>query len=79
MSTINLKIKADKEILKGLMNEFNCTSYKDLMNNALTLLDWAGKKLKDGKEIASVDAGQTSYPVLQMPIFDSVRKTSPRP
>ena len=43
------------------------TTYKDLFNNAITILDWAARQCHKGLEIAAVDEEKEQYRELQMP------------
>lgn len=60
--------------LKALMAEADLETYKELFNNALTLLEWAIEEVKAGRDLASVDEGQESYRALVMPILKRVAK-----
>lgn len=50
---------------------------KELLNNSLTMMDWAINEVSNGRFIASVDErDQSSIKELEMPIFFNVRKRS---
>ena len=58
--------------LKALMEETGITTEKELINNALTLLEWAIKERKAGRIIASIDETEKSYKAINMPILAKV-------
>lgn len=60
--------------LKQFQAETGTESMKDLVNNALTLLEWAVKETEDGNEIAAVNAGNETYRVLVLPLLQRVAK-----
>jgi hypothetical protein len=64
--------------LKGLMQEADIETYKELFNNALTLLQWSVQQVKAGRAIASVDEDNTIYNVMVMPILEQVATKSRR-
>jgi hypothetical protein len=72
---IQLELPEEKVLeLKGLMAETGVETYKELFNNALTLLEWAAEQTKAGRVIASVDERNDRYRVLLMPILETVSK-----
>lgn len=60
--------------LKLLMNEAGIETYKELFNNALTLLEWSVDQTKAGRAIASLDEENEKYRVLLMPILETLAK-----
>jgi len=60
--------------LKGLVDETDAENMKDLVNNALSLLEWAVKETKDGNEIAAVNQADETYRVLVLPMLQRVAK-----
>lgn len=64
--------------LKALMDETGMETYKELFNNALTLLEWSIQETKAGKPIASVDEDRNRYKVLVMPVLERVAKARAR-
>ena len=62
--------------LKALMEEAGIPTYKELFNNALTLLEWAMDEVKAGRALASVDEQSDKYRVLLMPVLQTLAKTS---
>ena len=53
-------------------------SKKDLINNALTLLEWAFKEREAGRTIVSLDEKEMKYKELVMPIFPSIKSKKKR-
>jgi metal-responsive CopG/Arc/MetJ family transcriptional regulator len=62
--------------IEELMKEANVRTKKDLFNNALSLLEWAIKEKRDGREIASIDEKEKAYKEIVMPILSNVAKNS---
>lgn len=58
---------------------FNLRTNKQLLENALALLNWAAKHLQNGRIIASVDEKTEKYRELSMPIFDSIKSVEREP
>jgi hypothetical protein len=70
---IQLELPQDKvERLEALMKESGIKTKKELLNNALTFLEWAINERKDGKIIASVDEREKKLKELIMPLFASI-------
>lgn len=66
---MNLQFEvSDQEIekLDEMLKETNLDSYKDLLNNSLSLLYWAAQQVKNGKVIAAVDESAQKYTEVQM-------------
>lgn len=66
---MNLQFEvSDQEIekLDEMLKETNLESYKDLLNNSLSLLYWAAQQVKNGKVIAAVDESAQKYTEVQM-------------
>ena len=62
--------------LKALMADAHVETYKELFSNALTLLHWAVKEVRNGRIIASVDEPAMKYKELVMPILQVVAKAA---
>jgi hypothetical protein len=58
--------------LKDVMEEAGIETYKELFNNALTLLDWAIREVKDGNVLASLDEKNDRHRVLVMPVLEKI-------
>jgi hypothetical protein len=54
------------EKLDEMLKETNLDSYKDLLNNSLSLFYWAVQQIKNGKIIAAVDENDQKYIEVQM-------------
>ncbi len=67
------KIKSDR--LDELMVTCHVSTKKDLLNNALTLLEWAVKERKEGYEIASVNHEKLKIRDLRMPILNDIQSS----
>ena len=55
--------------LEELMRRSGIRTKKDLLNNALTLLEWAIEEKKAGRSIASIDEKEKKYKELVMPVL----------
>jgi len=74
---IQLNLPEEKiQELKALMAEADIETYKELFNNALTLLEWSIAESKAGRALASVDEAKEHYRVLVMPMLQRVAKKS---
>lgn len=62
------------EELKQLLEESGTETMKDLINNALTILEWTIQETKSGNEIAAVNESDQTYRVLVTPILQRVAK-----
>jgi hypothetical protein len=60
--------------LEKLMKEGQVATKKDLMNNALTMLEWAVKQRKEGLLIGKLDAKSDKFGELEMPILSNVSR-----
>jgi hypothetical protein len=60
--------------LEALMDAAGVNTKKELLNNALTLLEWAIEEERKGRIIASLDEQTKKYRELVMPIFRSARQ-----
>lgn len=58
--------------LKALMAVLELDGYKDLFNNALSVLDWVVEETRNGREVASIDAHEQRYRVLVLPALEPV-------
>ena len=66
--------------LKALQSETGSESMKELFNNALTMLEWAIKEVKNGNEIAAVNEADKVYRVFITPLLERVaKKHQPEP
>jgi hypothetical protein len=60
--------------LKKLMDESGIKTRKDLLNNALMLLEWAISERRAGRTIVSVDEKKNRYKEVLMPILSSIAR-----
>jgi hypothetical protein len=60
--------------LESLMEEGGIATKKELLNNALTLFEWAINEVKQGHTIASVDESDQKYREITMPTFRNVKR-----
>jgi hypothetical protein len=66
--------------LKVLQTETGSESMKELINTALTMVEWAVKEVKAGNEIAAVNEDQKVYRVFITPLLERVAKRyAPKP
>jgi hypothetical protein len=61
-------------LLTKLMEECELPTKKATLENALTILGWAVKEIKNGRTIASVDEQEKRYRELTMPALEAVRR-----
>ena len=60
--------QANADRLEQLARESGVTK-KDIINNAMTLLEWAIDEVKAGRTIASIDAQENRYKELVLPLL----------
>jgi hypothetical protein len=71
---LNLEIsKAQMDSVKALMLRVGARDMKDLINSALSVMEWAVDETSSGNEIVALDAGMNSYRVLVTPPLQYVR------
>ena len=63
--------------LRALMDAADIETYKELFNNALTLLEWAIAESRAGRALASIDEATAHYRVLVMPMLQRVAPKAP--
>lgn len=72
MARIQLEIPEEKlRELEALMEKCGIKTKKELINNALTLLDWAVNEKRTGRIIASFDQEKDTVREIVMPILSS--------
>jgi len=59
--------------LEKLMTQAGIVTKKELLNNALTLLEWVVGEKARGHAIASVDRSEKRFKELAMPIFSNIK------
>jgi hypothetical protein len=60
--------------LKELQSEAGLDTMKDLINNALTIFEWAVHETRNGNEIAAVNEDDESYRILVTPALQKIAK-----
>ena len=77
---LNLELnEAQMASLKTLQHRTGASTTKDLVNNALTLLEWAVDESAKGNEIAAVNEGKETYRVLVTPLLQYVTRNGVTP
>jgi hypothetical protein len=72
---LNFEFSEDRiKDLRELQAETNTDSMKELFNNALTMLEWAIKEVKNGNEIAAVNEDDKVYRVFVTPLLERAIK-----
>lgn len=77
----NLRVQFDLaptrvQEIDELMAVAGLSSRKDLINNAVTLLQWAVEEVLAGREIVSLDREKESYEVLRMPVLSCAKRVA---
>lgn len=71
---IQLELNAERLAeLEHLMSECGIRTRAELINTALSVLEWAIEERKTGRIIASVDEANMRYKELMIPAFSAVR------
>ena len=68
--------REDVEELKALMAEAHMETYKELFSNALTLLHWGVREVKNGRIIASVNEKEAKYKELALPVLETIGRAA---
>jgi hypothetical protein len=58
---------------RQLMNDTGLRTNQEMLNEALTLLSWAVKETKDGKNVAAVDEANKAYRAVYMTALENVK------
>lgn len=61
--------------LEAMMQKCNISTRKELINNALSILEWAIEETEQGHDIAAIDRKEKQFFALRMPILSSVKKS----
>jgi len=69
---------AEEGEFRQMMEDMGLSSDKELLNNALTFLQWAVGERKKGRDIASLDRENRQYFTARLPALDEVADF-PRP
>jgi hypothetical protein len=74
MKRIQFELPEEKVAeLERLMDESGIKTRKDLLNNALMLLEMAIKERKEGRTLVSVDEKKNRFKEVLMPILSSIQ------
>jgi hypothetical protein len=78
---LNLEISGvQMRSLKALQARTGANTMKDLVNHALTLLEWAVDETANGNEVAAVNEKKATFRVLVTPLLQHVgRQREPEP
>jgi metal-responsive CopG/Arc/MetJ family transcriptional regulator len=77
MTRIQLELPEERlHELERLMEQTGTTTKKDLLNDALTLYEWAVQERMAGRTIASVDEQQHRYKEVVMPSLERAVKAA---
>jgi hypothetical protein len=57
----------ESQIFEWLKKTTKSNTDQDLLDNAITMLQWGVEQVRQKRQVASFDAGTKSYRVLQMP------------
>ena len=74
MPVVRIELRPPEERVKeleDLISSVGIASKSDLLNDALTLFRWAVRERSSGRIIASVDAENQRYKVLEMPSLEN--------
>ncbi len=64
--------------LKALQIRTGASTMKDLVNNALTILEWAVDETANGNEVAALNEDDKSYRILVTPLLKHVARENQR-
>lgn len=74
MANVRVQVDFDDRRIKeldALMETCGIATRKELLNNALTLFEWAVQQVLQGRMIASVNEAEQKYRELQMPVLSA--------
>lgn len=72
---LNLEMPEERvKDLKELQAETSSETIKELINNALSMLEWAVNEVKAGNEIAAVDENERVRRIIVTPLLTRVAK-----
>lgn len=77
MRRFQFELESDRaKELDDLKAKLRVGTMKDLINNALALLEWAVEEQEAGRGIASIDKQNDRYYELLMPVLRNIRATA---
>ena len=65
-------------LIECLKEKTGISTYKDLFNNALALLNWAVQQRESGRLIFSADESKKEYREMQMPALEHAARNRQR-
>ncbi|MGA7340718.1 MAG: hypothetical protein WBE72_23455 [Terracidiphilus sp.] len=72
---LNLELtETQMNSLKALQHRTGANTMKDLVNHALSMLEWAVDETAHGNEIAAVNEDESTYRVMVTPLLQHVAK-----
>lgn len=76
---LNFEISEDQmNSFKELQQRTGAGTMKDLVNNALTILEWAVDETAKGNEVAALNEDDKSYRILVTPLLQHVARQNKR-
>jgi hypothetical protein len=70
---VRIQVEFDENgvsMIESLKNRTGISTYKDLFNNALALLNWAVRQRESGRAVCSADESKKEYREIQMPALE---------
>ncbi|MEK7462151.1 MAG: hypothetical protein AAB618_01095 [Patescibacteria group bacterium] len=81
MNTVTIQVALSEEGLEELdllVSLSGLSSRTELLNSALTIYRWVANEVMDGGEIAAVYRNRGSFNVMEMSVFENLRKNAKR-
>lgn len=74
---LRLNIRGNKKFIENLMQKVGTTSKQQLLNSALTLLNWVAKEKEKGRAIGSLDESKSepTFREIIMPELDILNES----
>jgi len=79
---MRIQIEVDESgarVLDEIKQSTGLSTYKEIFNNSITLLEWAVKQRIEGRTIASLDERSKNYKELQMPPLEAAARRAKQP
>jgi hypothetical protein len=77
---LNLEVNAEQMgSVKTLIRRTGARDMKDLINNAISILEWAVEETGQGNEIVAINRDTSNYRVLVTPLLQHVARHRPAP
>ena len=75
---LNVEIsKAEMDSVRALKEKTGARDIKDLINSAITVLEWAVEETEAGHEVAAINHQDNEVRILVMPLLKKVRRQIP--